>query len=223
MITYAIVGLKRAKSEHAGQVCPIFVWPRNFTVAVRKGPKDTTRTHRARASIFPRPRRALFQTCNRGLGRAKRGGMRAARRAHKARERLQHLQTPEEKDRSPLLQRLRRRRRRDAPAVTHGRREPLARLLDQACAGADTRPPLFFPRLPYRHVLGQNAVGQSVSEVNFIFHRLRRRRFDAPQTPQDTHAHDEQRERVFSAIQHNVLITWPGASYIRAQRSLYTV
>ena len=59
-------GQKGTKSGHAREACPVFVWPRNFTVAVRKGLKDTTSTHRARGSIFPRPRRALFQPCSRG-------------------------------------------------------------------------------------------------------------------------------------------------------------
>jgi hypothetical protein len=39
---------------------PIFVWSPNFTVAVRKGMKDTTSPHRALRSIFPHPRRTLF-------------------------------------------------------------------------------------------------------------------------------------------------------------------
>jgi hypothetical protein len=59
-------GQKGTKSGHAREACPVFVWPRNFTVTVRKGLKDTTSTHRARGSIFPRPRRALFQPCSRG-------------------------------------------------------------------------------------------------------------------------------------------------------------
>ena len=57
-------------------------------MAVRKGLKDTTSTHRTSGSIFPRPPRALFQPCSRGLGRAQRGGMPAPSRAHKARGRL---------------------------------------------------------------------------------------------------------------------------------------
>ncbi len=76
-------------------VRPFFAWPRNFTVAVRKGLKDTTSTHRTSGSIFPRPPRALFQPCSRGLGRAQRGGMPAPSRAHKARGRLAFLTGPD--------------------------------------------------------------------------------------------------------------------------------
>ena len=81
-------GQKGAFGGSAAQACPFFPWPRNFTVAVRKGLKDTTSTHRTSGSIFPRPPRALFQPCSRGLGRAQRGGMPAPSRAHKARGRL---------------------------------------------------------------------------------------------------------------------------------------
>ena len=81
-------GQKGAFGGSAAQACPFFAWTRNFTVAVRKGLKDTTSTHRTSGSIFPRPPRALFQPCSRGLGRAQRGGMPAPSRAHKARGRL---------------------------------------------------------------------------------------------------------------------------------------